>query len=130
MAASPSRSPWFATDSKQDRYQGKPGPSHGFARIQPWTLAFAALAGEDLHLTFTLAPTDISRQYGFDHFRLAFQLILGKTLTMQLTVANDAPEPLVFEEALHTYYQVADVHEVTLTGLEPTGLSTRPMTSR
>ena len=112
--------PWFAIDSKQDRYQGKPGPTHGFARIQSWTLAFAALAGEDLHLTFTLAPTDISRQYGFDNFRLAFQLIIGKTLTMQLTVANDAAEPLVFEEALHTYYQVADVHEVTLTGLEPT----------
>jgi glucose-6-phosphate 1-epimerase len=35
--------PWFATDSKPDRFEGKPGPSHGFARIQPWTPAFAAL---------------------------------------------------------------------------------------
>src|SRR5271155_4454583 len=32
--------PWFA-----NRHDGKPGPSHGFARIQEWTLVFAAMAG-------------------------------------------------------------------------------------
>jgi glucose-6-phosphate 1-epimerase len=112
--------PWFATDSKADRYQGKPGPSHGFARIQEWTPSFAALAGDDLHLTFTLAPSELSRQMGFDRFRLAFELMIGRTLTMKLAVANDADAPLVFEEALHTYFAVVDVHETTVTGLEPT----------
>jgi glucose-6-phosphate 1-epimerase len=107
--------PWFA-----GRHDGKTGPSHGFARIQDWTLAFAALAGDDLHLTFTLGPTEMSRELGFDNFRVAYQLIVGRTLTMQLTVANDAKTPLVFEEALHTYYAVTDVHETTVTGLEPT----------
>ncbi|WP_433967188.1 D-hexose-6-phosphate mutarotase [Tunturiibacter gelidiferens] len=105
--------PWFAT-----RHDGKTGPSHGFARIQDWTLAFAALAGDDLHLTFTLGPNDLSRSLGYDHFRLAYQLTVGRTLTMQLTVANDADTPLVFEEALHTYYAVADVHEIAITGLD------------
>ena len=105
--------PWFAT-----RHDGKPGPSHGFARIQDWTLAFAAMAGEELHLTFTLGPTEISRNLGYDNFRLAYQLIIGRTLTMQLTVANDASAPLVFEEALHTYYTVADIHEATVDGLD------------
>jgi glucose-6-phosphate 1-epimerase len=33
-------------------------------------------------------------------------------------VANDAAAPLVFEEALHTYYAVADIHEVTVAGLD------------
>lgn len=107
--------PWFA-----NRHDGKTGPSHGFARIQDWTLGFAALAGEDLHLTFTLAPTAMSRELGFDNFRVAYRLVIGRTLTMQLAVANDAATPLAFEEALHTYYSVADVHEVTVTGLEPT----------
>ena len=105
--------PWFAA-----RHDGKTGPSHGFARIQDWTLAFAALAGDDLHMTFTLGPTEISRDLGYDRFRLAFQLKIGRTLTMELTVVNDATVPLVFEEALHTYYAVADIHEVTVTGLE------------
>jgi glucose-6-phosphate 1-epimerase len=105
--------PWFAA-----RHDGKTGPSHGFGRIQDWTLAFAALAGDDLHLTFTLGPTEMSRGLGFDHFRVAYQLIIGRTLTAQLTVANDGASPLVFEEALHTYYKVADVHEINITGLE------------
>jgi glucose-6-phosphate 1-epimerase len=107
--------PWFA-----NRHDGKAGPSHGFARIQNWTLAFAALAGEDLHLTFTLSPTDISHNLGYDNFHLVYQLVIGPTLTMQLTVGNDAATPLLFEEALHTYYAVADIHQVTVTGLEPT----------
>jgi glucose-6-phosphate 1-epimerase len=105
--------PWFA-----NRHDGKTGPSHGFARIQDWTLAFAALAGDDLHMTFTLGPTEISRNLGYDNFRLAYQLTIGRTLTMELTVVNDAATPLVFEEALHTYYAVSDIHEVTVTGLE------------
>jgi glucose-6-phosphate 1-epimerase len=107
--------PWFGP-----RHDGKTGPSHGFARIQDWTLAFAALAGDDLHLTFTLGPTELSRSLGYDQFRLAFQLILGRSLTMQLTVANDAGTPLVFEEALHTYYSVADIHATTVSGLDGT----------
>jgi glucose-6-phosphate 1-epimerase len=105
--------PWFAA-----RHDGKTGPSHGFARIQDWTLAFAALAGDDLHMTFTLGPTEISRNLGYDNFRLAYQLTIGSTLAMQLTVVNDAAAPLVFEEALHTYYAVADVHEVSVSGFE------------
>jgi len=105
--------PWFA-----NRHDGKTGPSHGFARIQDWTLAFAALSGEDLHLTFTLGPNELSRSLGYDQFRLAYQLTIGRTLTMQLTVANDASAPLVFEEALHTYYAVTDIHEIAIAGLD------------
>ena len=110
--------PWFSVDTKADRYQGQPGPSHGFARIQDWTPTFAALAGDELRLAFTLGPTELSRQMGFDHFRLAFELSIGSSLTMRLAVANDADTPLVFEEALHTYFSVGDVRNVTVTGLE------------
>jgi glucose-6-phosphate 1-epimerase len=107
--------PWFAA-----RHDGKTGPSHGFARIQDWTLAFTALADDDLHLTFTLGPTELSRSLGYDHFHLVYQLTVGRTLTMRLTVANDADTPLVFEEALHTYYSIADIHQASVTGLEGT----------
>jgi glucose-6-phosphate 1-epimerase len=112
--------PWFGPDKKADRVNGKPGPSHGFARTKQWTLAFAAMAGEDLHLTFTLGSTEVSRSLGFDRFRAAFELKIGRTLTMRLTVANDAETPLVFEEALHTYFTVGDVAKTFVTGLEGT----------
>lgn len=107
--------PWFGP-----RQGGKSGPTHGFARIEEWELTFAALAGDDLHLTFTLGPSALSRGLGYDNFRLAYELTIGQALTIRLTVANDDAETLVFEEALHTYYSVGDVRETRLTGLEPT----------
>jgi glucose-6-phosphate 1-epimerase len=108
--------PWFGTrtGARTD------GPSHGFARIENWEIAFAALSGDDLHITLTLAPSEQSRGFGFDHFRLAYQLILGETLTMRLTVANEADEPLHFEEALHTYFIVGDATAISITGLANT----------
>ena len=112
--------PWFAIDQKADRINGQPGPTHGFARLQDWTVAFTALAGEEVHITFTLGPTAMSRSMGFDKFRVASKLTIGRSLKMELTVANDDDKPLVFEEAMHTYFQVVDVHEVSVTGLEPT----------
>ena len=111
--------PWFATDTGNHDH-GRPGPSHGFARIQPWTLAFAALSGDDLHLTFTLAPTELSRSFGFDGFQLVYQVTVGRSLSVELAVANHGPSPLHFEQALHSYLHVVDVHEVSVTGLEAT----------
>jgi glucose-6-phosphate 1-epimerase len=109
--------PWFG-----GRSDGGSGPSHGFARLQEWEFAFAALVpgadGDRLHLTFTLGPSDLSRSLGFDNFRAAYEVIVGSTLTLRLTVANLAAAPLHFEEALHAYFAVGDVRRTTLTGLE------------
>lgn len=112
--------PWFATDAKQDRIEGHPGPSHGFARLQDWTLESVSRAGGKLSLQLTLAPTAMSRSMGFDDFLLTLEVVIGRALSMQLTVANKGTAPLTFEEALHTYFYVADVHEVSVSGLEPT----------
>ncbi|MDP9049648.1 MAG: D-hexose-6-phosphate mutarotase [Acidobacteriota bacterium] len=119
--------PWFG-----ERSDGKTGPMHGFARISEWTLAFAAMAGDDLHLTFTLAPNELSHLLGYDHFKLAYTITIGHALTLELTVLNDSGSggarhvtadlrangsPLVFEEALHTYFAVANARMVSIDGL-------------
>ncbi|SNS30099.1 glucose-6-phosphate 1-epimerase [Granulicella rosea] len=96
------------------------GPMHGFARLQSWTVAFAALSPADgsLRLVLTLDPSPESQALGFDHFRAVYELSLGATLTMKLTVANGGTEPLVFEEALHTYFAVGDAGKTLVHGLE------------
>jgi len=114
--------PWFGPDQQQ-RSDGKPGPSHGFARTSEWTLAFAALEpaqGQDagLHLTFTLGPNAVSRALGYDNFRVAYEVVLsGRALRLRLSVANTSAEPLVMEEALHSYFAVNDVRTAALEGL-------------
>jgi glucose-6-phosphate 1-epimerase len=112
--------PWFGSRAATPDSPRTGGPSHGFARTADWQLAFAALAGVDLHLTFTLGPSDISRALGFDDFHLVYQLILGAELRLQLTVANLAATPLRFEEAFHTYFSVGDAQQVSIIGLSDT----------
>jgi glucose-6-phosphate 1-epimerase len=112
--------PWFGPRSATPHSQRTDGPSHGFARISEWTLAFAALAGDDLHLTLTLAPDDSTRALGYDHFQLSCQLILGTELRMQLLVGNPSAVPLHFEEAFHTYLAVGDAQKISLIGLSDT----------
>ena len=90
------------------------GPSHGFARTQTWKLDFGAYAADELHLSLSLEPTEISRSLGFDNFLVAYQVSFGKDLKLRLSVANDGKEPLHFEEALHTYLHVGDVEEMVV----------------
>jgi glucose-6-phosphate 1-epimerase len=106
--------PWFG-----ERHDGKTGPQHGFARVSEWELAFAAMAGDEVHLVFTLGPNVLSESLGYDHFKLSYRVTIGRTLTMELTVANDADAAgdLEFEEALHTYYSVTDARRVSIDGL-------------
>jgi glucose-6-phosphate 1-epimerase len=112
--------PWFGSRTATPEDPRTDGPSHGFARTADWTVAFAALAGDDVHLTLTLGPSEASRSLGFDQFQLAYEIILGAELTLRLTVANLAGTSLHFEEALHTYLSVGDVQQVSLIGLSDT----------
>ena len=112
--------PWFANDSKKDRVDGHPGPTHGFARIQEWSLDTVERRGGELRLVFTLGPTEMSRSMGFDGFLLTLEFAVGRALTMSMTVLNESDKPLMFEDAFHTYYKVADIHEVAVSGVEAT----------
>ena len=109
--------PWFGTRTATPGSSRTDGPSHGFARSQDWHLDFAALADGELHVSLSLGPTDLSRSLGYDHFRVAYQLTLGRELTMRLTVGNEGTEPLRFEEALHTYLHVGEIEHTRIHGL-------------
>ena len=117
--------PWFGARTRtpdDPRPQDPPpaGPSHGFARISEWTLAFAALAGDDLHLTLTLGPSDTSRALGYDEFALVYEITIGTELDIKLTVNNQGSNPLHFEEAFHTYFAVGDSQQISIIGLSDT----------
>ena len=62
---------------------------------------------------------------GFDHFHLTMSFHIGGTLTVALKVPNEDTKPLTYEEDFHRYFAVGDIHEVKVSGLEPTGSSTR-----
>src|SRR6185312_7891134 len=112
--------PWFGPRTATPENPRTDGPAHGFARTQPWKLDFDAYAADELHLSLSLEPTELSRSLGFDNFLVAYQITFGKELKLRLSVANDGNETLPFEEALHTYLQVGDVEQARVHGLYET----------
>jgi glucose-6-phosphate 1-epimerase len=112
--------PWFGPRTATPESPRTDGPSHGFARTADWTLAFAALAGDDLHLTLTLEPSHTSRSLGYGQFALVYEITVGAELHLQLTVTNQDSKPLHFEEALHTYFSIGDAQQISIIGLSDT----------
>ena len=49
-----------------------------------------------------------------------YAVTIGQSLRMEFTVEHTDGEPFLFEEALHSYFHVGDVRQVTVTGLAGT----------
>ncbi len=101
--------PWFGPNANDTTL-----PAHGFARLQEWQLVGAQQKdGKAIEL---LLETTI------DPFRLNFQVEFGPELKMTLKthLPQNANSPQSYEDALHTYFSVSDVHSIAIRGLEPT----------
>jgi glucose-6-phosphate 1-epimerase len=107
--------PWFA-----ERKGGLPGGMHGFARTLPWEVVATEERPEGVALSFKLLPNQTTRDLGFDHFVLVYEVVVGATLSLSLEVENVDDTSLKFEEALHAYYSVSDVRQIEVSGVGDT----------
>jgi glucose-6-phosphate 1-epimerase len=108
--------PWFANGRR-----GHKTPAHGFARLSPWKLRRALVVGGVTKLEWQLTPEMIPEIEGVDPDRNNFDVRclqqFDETLTVTLRIRNTDSHPLVVEEALHTYFHVADIGQVLVHGL-------------
>ncbi|MCA8976369.1 MAG: D-hexose-6-phosphate mutarotase [Planctomycetes bacterium] len=102
--------PWFG-DHRTDPSL----PAHGFVRTQPWTIAES---GPEARVELTTSDTSASRALWPHRFELRFEVRLGTSLRLALTIVNRDPLPLRCEEALHSYFAVGDVRQASVHGLE------------
>jgi glucose-6-phosphate 1-epimerase len=108
--------PWFSTHQTD-----KGAPAHGFARTCHWGLTEARDGPEGVSLSFTLADDDRTLASAWPHrFLATYRLTFGPSLEMSLTIRNADDAIIRFEEALHTYFRVHNVREITIGGLEGT----------
>jgi len=107
--------PWFGA-----RGDGKPGPAHGFARSMEWSVEGIVRDGESVAVTLVLVPNEAIRGFFSPAFHLRFRMVVGSELEMDLETRNDGNDPFTFEEALHTYLAVADIHQTSVSGLDGT----------
>jgi glucose-6-phosphate 1-epimerase len=102
--------PWFGSREGE--------PMHGFARISPWDLHEATATPEGgVSLRFSLPETAESGIW--PSFTANYAVTVTDQLQIELIVTNTSPDhDLVFENCLHTYFHVGDIHLTSLRGLK------------
>jgi glucose-6-phosphate 1-epimerase len=105
--------PWFR--AKSDDRQA---PAHGFVRTKTWTLeSIDQNAGAITVTMSTQSDPDTKKLWPHD-FRAVLRVTFGAELKLEFTVTNTGAAPFRFEEALHTYHTVGDIHKARVHGLD------------
>ena len=105
--------PWFGPSRNAPT-----APQHGFARTAAWRLDGVETAGGgSLTLTLSLGDGDVGSPFWRERFRAVYTVTFAQILSLRLAVQNGAMHPIVFEEALHSYFAISNVAEITISGL-------------
>jgi len=109
--------PWFGVHGSNSSY-----PAHGFARTALWRVAKAQqLSSGETQITFVLETQrlDENIQKMWPQSTTAeYVLSIGKTLGLELTTFNNSEQSIIIGQALHTYFNVGDVANTSVYGLE------------
>lgn len=108
--------PWFGPD-----LEGKGRPAHGFMRNRMWEVISTALTPEGA-VQIVLGATDTAetRAIWSRAFALQLEITIADTLNLELTTRNTGTQPCTITQAFHPYFQVGDIRQTSVTGLENT----------
>lgn len=106
--------PWFR--AKPDDASA---PMHGFVRTKEWKVESTRREADDsVSLLLSTESDEESRRWWPHEFRLEYRIKVGKRLELELKMENRGSSELRFQEALHTYFKVADVTRASVHGLD------------
>jgi Uncharacterized enzymes related to aldose 1-epimerase len=106
--------PWFGPNGQDAAL-----PAHGFARNKPWQVAASErLADGATRLTLQLVQDEDTARLWPHKAELSLTVTVGTALRIELATRNLGAEPFAITEALHTYFQVSDIGDVSVSGLE------------
>ena len=103
--------PWFGAHSNDPSM-----PSHGFARNRFWQLTSSKSSPEGTTIVLELDTDAISI---WPHkTKLTLTISVGKELHLELDTTNLGEEPVTIGGALHSYFTVGAIEQISLQGLE------------
>jgi len=105
--------PWFRAKADDPH-----APAHGFARIATWQLVSITQEQDSIVVSLQIESDDESRRWWPHEFHLLQRITVGVELRSELIVTNTGSAPFRFEEALHTYYNVGNAEQISVTGLD------------
>lgn len=106
--------PWFGPHATEGAF-----PAHGFARTVPWQVTAAeTLDGGATRVKLVLLQNEQTRIHFPHACRLELVLTVGAALDASLVTTNLDTETLSIGEALHTYFQIGDIGQARVLGLD------------
>ena len=106
--------PWFGPHETESGF-----PGHGFARTVMWDVTQSgALASGETEITLALVETEQTRAQWPHPSRVELKVVVGKSLKAELITTNLGDSDIRIGEALHTYFQIGDIAEIKVLGLE------------
>ena len=106
--------PWFGTHSDNNE-----APAHGFVRAAAWdVIETKSLDAGQTRIVFRLPQTEVPSDLWPHDTELELQVIVGATLELNLITRNKGVEAVTISQALHSYFAVSDISDVTIKGLE------------
>ena len=106
--------PWFGAHKTDGSL-----PSHGFARTVPWeVLETKAHPDGSTFLRFGLVESDATRAQWPHPCTAQLEVTINRKLRVELVTSNTGDAAFELGEALHTYFQISDVANVNIRGLE------------
>ncbi len=106
--------PWFGKNKDDPSL-----PQHGFARTQIWTVVLEEETDEGTtHIRLQLKPNAHTLSQWAYLFDVILDITIGHELSIALSVTNIDTKPFEISTALHTYFSVSDIDNVSIKGLE------------
>ena len=105
--------PWFR--AKKDNPKA---PTHGVVRTKAWRLESIVRAGDVVTVRMFTGSDETTRRWWPGEFRIVHQANFSAELALELVVSNTGNTPLLFEEALHSYYRVGEIEAARIRGLD------------
>ncbi len=108
--------PWFGADLSDPQRH-----NHGFVRNTPWTvLGTKAVSDLETRVKLGVMESNKSKALWPYAFALELEISVGKALTLELTTRNTGNDVFSITQALHSYFQVGNIQQVKVLGLENT----------
>lgn len=106
--------PWFGA------HQDNEMPSHGFARLYRWEIESTNESTDGpSKVVLTLNHRQVPEKFVDATFDLRMTFIIGMELSMSLEIINtDNEKPLSYSCALHSYFNISEIREISINGLE------------
>ncbi len=106
--------PWFGLHPTNQNL-----PGHGYARITNWIIkSIVNDIDGATEVCLALGASNLALTHWNARVSLELRITIGAALQIELTTRNDGINKIEFTEGLHTYFQVSDISNVEVLGLE------------